>query len=168
MKKFSAISLILSLIICLSSCVNVKEKLELSHGCENAEAVELFFTDEVYDENNVHVFREKNTPIKTLKTDLPELYAALCELKFEREVILFPIPMDGGCDLSGYIISVVYSGGDYDLISYSGLYSFVTRKDGRGRHKYDYSDYCGKTPWNDFIEQHFDISTQTLEAKSAS
>lgn len=158
MKRICAVTVILALILCLTSCINVKENLELLHGYEKVDSVELFFTDEVYDENNVHVFHEKNTPIKILRGDLSELCSALCELKFEREVILFPIPMDGGCDLSGYIISVVFEGGDYDLISYSGLFSYAIGKDGRPRYKYDYSDYCGGEPWDDFIKRHFEIS----------
>jgi hypothetical protein len=81
---------------------------------------------------------------------------SLGSLTFEKEVVFFPIPMDGGCDYDGYIIAVIYSDGGYDIIAARGLYSYAVSSDGKGRHKYDYSNYCGETPWAEFIEDYIE------------
>jgi hypothetical protein len=64
--------------------------------------------------------------------------------------------MDGGCYYGGYIIAVNYSDGGYDIIAARGLYSYAVSSDGKGRHKYDYSNYCGETPWAEFIEDYIE------------
>lgn len=62
----------------------------------------------------------------------------------------------GGCDYDGYIIAIVYSDGGYDIIAEGGSYSYAVGSDGQGQHKYDHSDYCGKTPWSEFIGKYIE------------
>ena len=81
---------------------------------------------------------------------------ALCTLDFEKEVVFFPIPMDGGYDYDGYIIAIIYSDGGYDIIAERGLYSYAVGRDGQGQYKYDHSDYCGETPWAEFFKEYIE------------
>ena len=81
---------------------------------------------------------------------------AVCDLQFKKERGFFLIPADGGYDYTGYVIAIIYSDGSYDIIAESGLYSYVIGKNGKAQHKYDPSDYCGSTPWTDFVKQYIE------------
>lgn len=69
-------------------------------------------------------------------------------------LFLFPIPMDGGYDYCGYIVSIVYIDGSYDIASFDGLFSYSITKNGKGRYRYDYARYSGEINWTDFIESY--------------
>ena len=77
-------------------------------------------------------------------------------LEFEKEEVLFPIPMDGGYDYCGYVISIVYEDGGYDIISEEGLFFYSVDDGGKEKYKYDYADYCGETPWSTLIEAYIE------------
>ena len=154
MKRIALIFITLILIFSFTSCINVTSTFKLSQDRSFVKLVEFYYVDEMlYTESNVHCFLEENTPVKILKdSKCDKLLDALCKTKFEKEVILFPIPMDGGVDVGGYVVSVVYSDGGYDLVSATGSYSYSIGKDGKERHKYDYSDYCGEAQWDDIVK----------------
>ena len=158
MKKIFALFVVsLLLIVCFSSCANIKKDLEFSQDRANAQSIEIFNPEKSYYEGDIHAFLEENEPIVILEPEQHSNFLdALCTLDFEKEVVFFPIPMDGGCDYDGYIIAVVYSDGGYDIIAEGGLYSYAVGSDGQGRHKYDHSDYCGETSWTEFIKEYIE------------
>ena len=157
MKKIIALFVSLLLIFCLSSCANIKKNLEFSQDRANVQSIEIFNPEKSYYEGDVHAFLEENEPIVSLEPEQHSNFLdILCTLDFEKEVVFFPIPMDGGYDYGGYIIAIVYSDGGYDIIAEHGLYSYGVSRDGQGRHKYDHSDYCGETPWAEFIEEYIE------------
>ena len=155
MKKIIALFISLLLIVCFSSCSNIKKDLKFSQDRANIQSIEIFNPDKSYYEGDIHTFLEENEPIVILEPEQHSNFLdTLCTLDFEKEVVFFPIPMDGGCDYVGYILAVVYSDGGYDIIAEGGLYSYAVGSDGQGRHKYDHSDYCGETPWAEFVEEY--------------
>lgn len=157
MKKIISVLVVSILTISLSSCATIKKSLKLSQEKSHIQSIEIYNTDHSYDEGSIHVFREKNKPIVVLKkTEISAFLDVLRALKFEKEVVFFPIPMSGGCDYDGYVIAVVYSDGGYDIIAEEGLYSYAVGKDGQGRHKYDHSDYCGKKPWSEIFGEYIE------------
>ena len=157
MKKITMLLISLLLIFCLSSCANIKKDLEFSQDRANVQSIEIFNPEKSYYEGDVHAFLEENEPIVILEPEQHSNFLdTLCTLDFEKEVVFFPIPMDGGCDYEGYIIAIVYSDGGYDIIAEGGLYSYAVGSDGQGRHKYDHSDYCGETPWAEFFKEYIE------------
>ena len=155
MKKITVLLVSLLLIFCLSSCANTKKDLELSQDRDNVQSIEIYKSERAYYEGDISGFLKTNAPLAVLGSEHHTNFLdALCTLDFEKEIVFFPIPMDCGCDYDGYIIAVVYSDGSYDIIAESGLYSYAVGSDGQGRHKYDHSNYCGETPWTEFIEQY--------------
>ena len=157
MKKITMLLISLLLIFCLSSCANIKKDLEFSQDRANVQSVEIFNPEKSYYEGDIHAFLEENEPIVILEPEQHSSFLdSLGSLTFEKEVVFFPIPMGGGCDYGGYIIAVNYSDGGYDIIAARGLYSYAVSSDGEGRHKYDYSNYCGETPWAEFIEDYIE------------
>jgi hypothetical protein len=157
MKKTIALLISFLLLFCLSSCATVKKDVEFSQDRANVQSIEIYNPEKTYHEGDIHTFLEENEPIVILE---PEQHTSFLDtlytLNFEKEVVFFPIPMDGGCDYDGYIIAVIYSDGGYDIIAARGLYSYAVSSDGKGRHKYDYSNYCGETPWAEFIEDYIE------------
>jgi hypothetical protein len=157
MKKTIALLISFLLLFCLSSCATVKKDVEFSQDRTNVQSIEIYNPERAYYEGDIHTFLEENEPIVILE---PEQHTSFLDtlytLNFEKEVVFFPIPMDGGCDYDGYIIAVIYSDGGYDIIAARGLYSYAVSSDGKGRHKYDYSNYCGETPWAEFIEDYIE------------
>ena len=157
MKKITMLLISLLLIFCLSSCANIKKDLEFSQDRANVQSIEIFNPEKSYYEGDIHAFLEENKPIVILEPEQHSNFLdTLCTLDFEKEVVFLPIPMDGGYDYEGYIIAIVYSDGGYDIIAEHGLYSYAVGSDGQGRHKYDHSDYCGETPWAEFIEEYIE------------
>jgi hypothetical protein len=132
----------------------VPKKLELSKKQSEIQSINIYNTEEYYSERNIHYFLDENTPSYTLdptqhKDFLKELFA----LDFEKDIVLIPIPMDGGCDYSGYIISVVYLDGSYDIIAEKGWFSYVVNERD-GLYGYEHADYCGDVAWTEFIESY--------------
>ena len=153
MKKVITLLISLLLLVCLSSCANVKKEVELSQDRTHVASIEIYNSERAYYEGDIHGFLEENEPIWVLESEkYPVFLDALCALEYEEEKVFFPIPMDGGCDYQGYMIAIVYSDGGYDIFAEDGLYSYAIGSDGQGRHKYDHSDYCGDVKWNDFVK----------------
>lgn len=154
MKKVIILLISLLLLVCLSSCANVKKEVVLSQDRTNVESIEIYNSERAYYEGDIHGFLEENEPIGVLKSEkISGFLDTLCALEYEEEKVFFPIPMDGGCDYQGYIIAIVYSDGGYDIFAEDGLYSYAIGSDGQGRHKYDHADYCGDVAWNDFVQE---------------
>ena len=157
MKKITVLLISLLLIFCLSSCANIKKDLEFSQDRANVQSIEIYKPERAYYERDLSGFLEENEPIVILEPEQHSNFLdTLYTLDFEKEVVFLPIPMDGGCDYEGYIIAIVYSDGGYDIIAEHGLYSYAVSRDGQGWHKYDHSDYCGETPWAEFIEEYIE------------
>jgi hypothetical protein len=135
----------------------VKKDVELSQDRTHVQSIEIYHPERAYYEGDIHTFLEENEPIAILGSEHHKSFLdTLCSLKFEKEIVFFPISMDGGCDYDGYIVAVVYSDGGYDMIAEGGSYSYALGRDGQERHKYDHSDYCGDVAWNDFVEQYIE------------
>ena len=144
----------LLLIFCFSSCANVEKEVDLSQDRANIVSIEIYNSERAYYEGDIHDFLQENEPVAILKSENHTSFLdALCTIKFEEEIVFFPIPMDGGCDYVGYIVAIVYSDGGYDIFAEGGLYSYALGSDGQGQHKYDHSDYCGDVSWNDFVKE---------------
>ena len=157
MKKIIALFVSLLLIVFFSSCANIKKDLEFSQDRANVQSIEIYKPERAYYEGDISGFLKTNEPLAVLDSEhYTNFLDTLCTLDFEKEVIFLPIPMDGGYDYEGYIIAIVYSDGGYDIIAEHGLYSYAVGSDGQGRHKYDHSDYCGETPWAEFIEEYIE------------
>ena len=157
MKKAITLLISLLLLVCLSSCANIKKEVELSQDRTNVVSIEIYNSERSYYEGDIHGFLEENEPIWVLESEKnSDFLDALCAFEYEEEKVFFPIPMDGGCDYQGYIIAIVYSDGGYDIFAEDGSYSYAIGSDGQGRHKYDHSDYCGDVAWNDFVEQYIE------------
>ena len=153
MKKAITLLIGLLLLVCLSSCANIKKEVELSQDRTSVVSIEIYNSERAYYEGDIHSFLEENEPIGVLESEKYSVFLdTLCALEYEEEKVFFPIPMDGGCDYQGYIIAIVYSDGGYDIFAEDGLYSYAIGSDGQGRHKYDHSDYCGDVKWNDFVK----------------
>ncbi len=157
MKKTIALFMSFLLLFCLYSCATVKKGVEISQDRTNVQTIEIYNPERAYYEGDIHSFLEENEPITVVKSEnFTSFLDDLCNLEFEEEKVFFPIPMGGGYDYDGYMIAVVYSDGGYDIIAERGLYSYAVGSDGQGRHKYDHSDYCGETPWTEFIEEYIE------------
>ena len=155
MKKTIALLISFLSLFCLASCANIKKDLELSQDRANVKSIEIYKSERAYYEGDISDFLKTNEPVEVLEEEtFSSFLDALCDLKFEEEIVFFPIPMDGGCDYDGYIIAVVYSDGGYDIVAEGGSYSYAVGSDGQGKHRYDHSDYCGETPWVEFVEQY--------------
>ena len=157
MKKTIALLMSFLLLFCLYSCANITKDLELSQDRANVKSIEIYQSERAYDEGDISGFLKTNEPVAVLETEnFSSFLDAFCELEFEEEKVFFPIPMDGGCDYEGYIIAVVYTDDCYDIIAEGGSYSYAVGGDGQGLHKYDHSNYCGETPWAEFIEEYIE------------
>lgn len=156
MKKTFSVLILLTLVFSLSACTVTTQKTpKLSQKTDQVQAIEIYKPDHAYSEGDVNLFRQENTPVFVLESEANSAFLdELVALKFEEETVFLPIPMDGGSDYEGYIVAVVYSDGGYDIIAEKGLYFYSVGKNGEGKHKYDPSDYCGETPWEDFIEKY--------------
>lgn len=155
MKRMVLLLIVLLMLFSLCSCVTVKRNVDFLQDTANIQRVAIYHSDIAYHEGNISGFLEENEPIAIVdEQEQAAFLKALSKLKFEKGFLLIPIPMDGGCDYEGYIIAVTYSDGSYDIIAEEGLYSYAVGTNGKDWHRYDYSDYVGKTPWVDFIERY--------------
>ena len=151
--KTSSIILLIFICVCLSACITVMGKYTLRKDRSDVLCVEIFKTEKTYKESDVDDLRSENTPICSLENEkCTAAIETLCKLEYSKKKILFPIPMDGGCDLGGYVAAVVYTDGSYDLIAEKGLFCY-SENNGKGQYKYDYSDYSGERPFAELIEE---------------
>lgn len=157
MKKSLVFLLILLLSITFSSCATVKENIVFSGDRSDIQLIEIYNLDKAYYEGDISKMRQENEPICIFDAqEHSDFIESISSLEFEKEKVIFPIPMDGGYDYSGYVIAMVYSNDSYDIIAEEGLYSFSVGNNGKTRHKYDHSDYCGEKSWADFIEEYIE------------
>ncbi len=154
MKKAFLLFTSIILLFNLCACATIKKDFEFSQKRANIQSIEIYDSKQTYTEADIHKFRENNKPIKVLVAqEQKDFLKVIEEFEFEKEVVLFPIPMDGGYYYAGYMIVIVYKDGSYDIIAEYGLYSY-----GSGdKHKYDHSNYCGKTPWDHIFEEYTKI-----------
>ena len=154
MKKafFSFVCMVLMLNLC--ACATVRKDFELSQERESVKDIEIYKSEQLYDEGDIHLFRSENKPIAIVEEAISDCLNSIEQLTFEKEKVFFPIPMDGGYHYQGYMMIIVYEDGGYDIISDGGLYSYAIDKDGQGKHKYDYANYCGELVWKDFVEKY--------------
>lgn len=156
MKKAFIFIMSMLLFFTLTSCATIRKNVELSQDSAQIQSLEIYDVSHKYYEGDVTALRKENTPIHIIDAESQsEFLDDLRTLEFE-EVVFFFIPMDGGCDYSGYVIAVVYSNGGYDIIAEEGLFSYAVGEDGEGRYRYDHSDYCGEQSWAEFIEGYID------------
>lgn len=154
MKKTLVLFASFLFLVCLSGCVTVNSYYKLS-DIREIHSVEIYDPEKRYYEGNIHDFLDENEPILTIPAeDCADFLNAIEKLEFTQEVLLIPIPMDGGYDYSGYILVVFYSDGSYDLIADGGMYLFRLSPEGERSAKFDYSDYCGEEKWSDFVERY--------------
>lgn len=157
MKKLSAIIILLLTLIFITSCITVNGTFKLSQSELNITSIEIYKTEEMYDLGNIHFLRDENTPICIIPLQMQEKFINEIEsLMYKKEVLLFPIPMDGGFETIGYVIAIVYKDGSYDIVAYNGYFSYTLKANGDERYKYDYSDYCGDEPWDSIIEKYIE------------
>ena len=157
MKKGTLLMLLIGIICLLTSCATITSKVEFTQDTSIIQKIDIYYVEKCYTEGDIHNFLEDNAPIYTLKEEVWETFLEMVgNLQYEKEVVFFPIPMDGGCDYQGYIISIVYSNGSYDLIAEGGLYSCLIDEKGEDWHKYDYVDYTGITDWSTLIELYIE------------
>ena len=156
MKRVLVLFTGIMFLFCLSGCVTVNKNYRLSNVRE-VESVEIYDTEKRYYEGDVHGFREENEPILTIPAeDCTESLKEIDELEYKAEEVLFPMPMDGGCDYQGYILIVVYTDGSYDLLADGGMYLLRVGDEGERSAKFDHSDYCGEEEWSDFVKRHIE------------
>ena len=157
MKKTITLFMSFLLLFCLSSCATVRKDVELSQDRTNVQSIEIYNPERAYYEGDIHSFLEENEPIAVLDSEHHTAFLdVLCTLDFEKEVVFSLVPMDGGYDYGGYMIAITYSDGGYDIIAEGGSYYYSVGRDGQGWHKYDDSDYCGETPWTEFVEGYIE------------
>ena len=93
MKKIIALFVSLLLIVCFSSCANIKKDLEVSQDRANVQSIEIYKPERAYYEGDISSFRKHNEPFVTLKEDFSDFLDVITALEYEEEKILFPIPM---------------------------------------------------------------------------
>lgn len=151
--KILAFILITCICGCLFSCVKVSNRFSPLRDKSGAVCVEIFKVEKNYNERDVDDLRAENTPVCFLENErCREAVELLCELEYTKDILLIPIPADGGCDFNGYVVAIVYEDGAYDLLAEEGLFSYW-EKDGNGRYSYDYSDYSGERGFSELIEE---------------
>lgn len=154
-RKITILFLSLMLTFSMAGCmyIPVKKSIKLSKDESVIQSIDIYYVEDAYYEGDVSGLRSEISPVCTLTAEQQDDFVKeLLSLKFETEIYLLPMPMDGGYDYEGYVVSVVYDDGSYDLIAEEGQYSYLNV--GNGSHKYDYADYCGTKDWSAWIETH--------------
>lgn len=154
-RKITALFVALMLAFSMAGCVYIpgSNRIKLSKDESVIQSIDIYCVEDAYYEGNVSGLRSEISPVCTLTAEQQDDFVKeLLSLKFETEIYLLPMPMDGGYDYEGYVVSVVYDDGSYDLIAEEGQYSYLNV--GNGSHKYDYADYCGTKDWSAWIETH--------------
>ena len=156
MNRLFLLFLLLVCVCTLSACATVQVNVELSGEREDIASIELYSVQTLYTEENVSALREENQPVSSLdEASYDAFLDRLVSLPFEEERIYLPIPMDGGCNVEGYVICVVYQDGRYDLIASGGQLAHRLGKDGSGRYNYGIANYTGQESWDSFVEAFF-------------
>ncbi|MBP3479508.1 MAG: hypothetical protein J6K03_08540 [Oscillospiraceae bacterium] len=160
MKMTINILLLLLLGLILTSCTTIKTDYVLSMDESQIQAIDIYNIDDVsksYSERNIHCLRSECTPTYTLTSEqYTSFLDKLTSMEFEEEIVLIPIPMDGGCDYMGYIVSIVYIDGSYDIIAEEGQFSYSSVNG----YKYSHADYSGTVSWSDFIREYIEMTLQ--------
>lgn len=161
MKKILVILLSLALLSSFTSCITVKNNAELQRNRDEIEAIEIYCLEEIYHEESLHVIREENTPVYTLKENQQKDFLdKLCQFEYEKKVILAPIPFDGACNLDGYVVSVVYNDGkSYELFGTMCCFSYLVDENGKVQYGYDHADLSSDVSyedWSKFIESYIE------------
>lgn len=126
MEKTFNFFVIFLLLIVLSSCETKSVNYELSKDISIISKVSIYYVEEIYDEGNIHFLISENNPVYTLSKEQEDYFLVeICSLVFEREVVYFPIPMDGGCDIVGYVFIIIYEDGSYEMIAENGQFSYI-------------------------------------------
>lgn len=158
MKKIGIFSIILFLLVCLCSCSTVTRSFKLSGDIENVIDICIYYTEKNYTESDVHNLFDENNPIYKMSKEEKELFLNSIEtLEYSKEVVYFPIPMDGGVDIGGYIFCINYKNG-YDLLGINGLFSYNINPKGQERYKYDYANYSGERKWLDLVGEYIEVN----------
>lgn len=140
---------VLSLVSCGVANVNISFSKDLSE----VESVEIYKLEKEYIWGDVRDLREENIPVCTLKDDEARvLINEISSLDFTEERIYFPAPVDWVYLYRGYVVSVVYTDGSYDIIGDMGQL-YYENCDG-GRERYGHADYCGEEPWDEIIKRY--------------
>lgn len=154
MKKIIIFLVIASLAFSVCSCATVQRSIKFGKDQSEIVSVDIYYIEKQYYEGDIHNLRSENTPIYTFEPDVQnEFLSELESQTFEKEIVFLPLPMDGGCDYSGYIVSVVYTNGSYCIIAEQGQFYYLIEDDKTEKYEYDHSDYCGNESWSDFIEK---------------
>lgn len=140
----------------LSACTTVEHKFELSHDISGIEQIVIYNTETSYYESNIHNLINELEPNYIIEADqqsdfLEELLDL--DLDFEEDVSIFPIPMDGGYDYTGYIVCIVYNNG-YDIIAEQGQFRYSKSSDEKESYWYGHMDYCGTNSWEELINKY--------------
>ena len=157
LKKAAILFLAALTLLSLAACVTKSVYIEPSGNPSDIQKVEVYRTEERYTEADVDDLRDENTPLCIIDSQRQtEFLEELHGLAFEEEIVLFPVPLDGGCTCSGYVISIVYEDGSYDIIAEQGQFYYSIGSNGDGRYEYDSADYCGDLAWTDFLEGYIE------------
>lgn len=154
MKKIIVLFLCCFLGLSLISCTTKESYPTPSQDVSSIKCIEIYSLEEAYyTEATVLNLRKENIPVRTIddEKDISDFVSYISTLKFQKVIVHFPIPMDGGYDYYGYVIAIVYDNG-YDIIAGGGLFSYFVNSDGKEHFKYDYSDYCGDENWSEMFE----------------
>ena len=147
---FVAALLLFNLMGCMY--IPVKKSVKLSKDESAIQSIDIYYVEDAYYEGDISGLRSEISPICSLMTEQQDDFVMeLLSLEFGSEIHLL-IPMDGGYHYEGYVISVVYDDGSYDLIAKEGQYSYLNV--GNGSHKYGYADYTGEKDWSAWIETY--------------
>lgn len=154
MKKIIVFFLCCFLGLSLISCTTKESYINISQDVSSIRCIEIYSLEEAYyTEETVHNLRKENIPARTIddEKDISDFVSYISTLKFQKVIVHFPIPMDGGCDYFGYVMAIVYDNG-YDIIASGGQFYYSVNSKGKESYKYDYSNYCGDVSWSEMFE----------------
>ena len=69
MKKIIALFVSLLLIVCFSSCANIKKDLEFSQDRANVQSIEIYKPERAYYEGDISGFLKTNEPLAVLESE---------------------------------------------------------------------------------------------------
>ncbi len=135
-----------------TSCATVNVNIDFSNNISEIESVEIYNLEKQYTtQAEARRLREENEPVYILENEQIESFVCeISSLDFSEERIYFPAPVDWVHLYSGYVVSVVYNDGSYDIVAANGQLSFENK--GNGKYGYGHADYCGEEPWDDIIK----------------
>ena len=153
-RKITALFVALMLTFSMAGCVYIpgSNRIKLSKDESAIQSIDIYYVEDAYYEGDISGLRSEISPICSLAAEQQkDFIQELLSLEFGSGVQLL-IPMDGGYHYKGYVISVVYDDGSYDLIAEGGQYFYLNEEN--GSHKYGYEDYTGEKDWSAWIETY--------------